>query len=220
MAFRKTKIDYSLYVVTDRTLVSSATVADGIERAIDGGCTLVQLREKESTSLEFFRLAERVKTICDRRRVPLVINDRTDVALAIDAAGVHVGQSDLPAAVVRKLIGPDKLLGVSATTRDEAVQAEKDGADYLGVGALFPTGTKTDAKIVPLDELKKIRAAVALPIVVIGGINEQTVPLFRGTGIDGLAVVSAVLSQPDITAAARRMKALFHTLQNGTAERR
>lgn len=210
MDFRKEEIDYSLYVVTDRDLMSSATIEDCVERAIDGGCTLVQLREKSVSSLEFYRLAERVKTICDSRRVPLIINDRIDIALAVGAAGVHVGQSDLPATAVRKLIGPDKLLGVSATTLDEAMRAEKDGADYLGIGAMFPTGTKTDADIVSMEDLKKIRKAVSIPLVVIGGINEQTVPLFKGTGIDGLAVVSAVIAQPDIAAAARRMKMLFH----------
>ncbi|MGE4489400.1 MAG: thiamine phosphate synthase [Kiritimatiellales bacterium] len=212
MEFRKNKIDWSLYVVTDRGLMSSATIEESVERSIDGGCGVVQLREKEISSLEFFRLAERVKTICDHRRVPLIINDRVDVALAVDAAGVHVGQSDLPAAVVRKLIGPDKLLGVSATTLDEALQAEKDGADCLGVGAMFATGTKTDADIVTIDELRKIRAAVSIPIVVIGGINEQTVPLFKGTGIDGLAVVSAVISQSDVTAAAQKIKSLFQRI--------
>jgi thiamine-phosphate pyrophosphorylase len=215
MEFRKEEIDWSLYVVTDRDLMSSATLEESVERSIDGGCTLVQLREKSISSLEFFRLAERVKAICDSRRVPLIINDRIDIAIAIDAAGVHIGQRDLPAAVVRKLIGPDKLLGVSATTLKEAMQAEKDGADCLGVGAMFATGTKTDAGLVTLDELKKIRAAVSIPIVVIGGINEQTVSLFQGTGIDGLAVVSAVISQSDVTVAAQKMKRLFRERIHG-----
>jgi thiamine-phosphate pyrophosphorylase len=192
--------------------MSSATVEECVERAIDGGCTLVQLREKEISSLNFYHLAERINRICDRRRVPLIINDRIDVALAVGAAGVHVGQRDLPAGVVRGVIGKDRLLGVSAVTLEQAVQAQTDGADYLGVGAMFPTGTKTDAETVTMEELKKIREAVSIPLVVIGGINEQTVPLFKGTGIDGLAVVSAVISAQDIEKAARKMKSLFQRI--------
>ncbi|MDK2857577.1 MAG: thiamine-phosphate pyrophosphorylase [Verrucomicrobiota bacterium] len=212
MVFPKNEIDYSLYVITDRALMSSATVEECVERAIDGGCTLVQLREKEISSLNFYHLAERINRICDRRRVPLIINDRIDVALAVGAAGVHVGQRDLPAGVVRGVIGKDRLLGVSAVTLEQAVQAQTDGADYLGVGAMFPTGTKTDAETVTMEELKKIREAVSIPLVVIGGINEQTVPLFKGTGIDGLAVVSAVISAQDIEKAARKMKSLFQRI--------
>jgi thiamine-phosphate pyrophosphorylase len=212
VVFPKNEIDYSLYVITDRALMSSATVEECVERAIDGGCTLVQLREKEISSLNFYHLAERINRICDRRRVPLIINDRIDVALAVGAAGVHVGQRDLPAGVVRGVIGKDRLLGVSAVTLEQAVQAQTDGADYLGVGAMFPTGTKTDAETVTMEELKKIREAVSIPLVVIGGINEQTVPLFKGTGIDGLAVVSAVISAQDIEKAARKMKSLFQRI--------
>jgi thiamine-phosphate pyrophosphorylase len=141
--------------------------------------------------------------------LPLLINDRVDLALAVEAAGVHVGQSDLPARVVRRLIGNDKILGVSVSTLQEAIKAEEDGADYLGVGAMFATGTKTDAVLVTMNELKKIRAAVSVPIVVIGGINKTTIPQFVDTGIDGIAVISALIAEKDIALAARQLKKLF-----------
>lgn len=141
--------------------------------------------------------------------LPLLINDRVDLALAVEAVGVHVGQSDLPARVVRRLIGKDKILGVSVSTLQEAIKAEEDGADYLGVGAMFATGTKTDAVLVTMNELKKIRAAVSVPIVVIGGINKTTIPQFVDTGIDGIAVISALIAEKDIALAARQLKKLF-----------
>jgi thiamine-phosphate pyrophosphorylase len=141
--------------------------------------------------------------------LPLLINDRVDLALAVEAAGVHVGQSDLPARVVRRLLGNDKILGVSVSTLQEAIKAEEDGADYLGVGAMFATGTKTDAVLVTMNELKKIRAAVSVPIVVIGGINKTTIPQFVDTGIDGIAVISALIAEKDIALAARQLKKLF-----------
>jgi thiamine-phosphate pyrophosphorylase len=141
--------------------------------------------------------------------LPLLINDRVDLALAVEAAGVHVGQSDLPAPVVRRIIGNDKILGVSVSTLQEAIKAEEDGADYLGVGAMFATGTKTDAVLVTMNELKKIRAAVSVPIVVIGGINKTTIPQFVDTGIDGIAVISALIAEKDIALAARQLKKLF-----------
>lgn len=214
----KPEIDYSLYLVTDRELMSTPTLELAVEQAIAGGCTLVQLREKSASSLEFYKTAESVKKITDRHRIPLIINDRADVALAVDAAGVHIGQSDLPAAAVRRMIGEDKILGVSASSLEEAVRAEQDGADYLGIGAMFATGTKTDAELVTMDELKKIKATVSLPIVVIGGINQSTVPAFAHTGIDGIAVVSALIGAKDIAKAAQELKGLFqHTGGNTNA---
>ncbi|HBM75667.1 MAG TPA: thiamine phosphate synthase, partial [Clostridiaceae bacterium] len=198
----KPKIDYSLYLVTDRKLMSTPTLEDAVKQAIDGGTTLVQLREKDASSLEFYQTAVKIKRITDANHIPLIINDRVDIALAVDAAGVHVGQSDLPAHIVRSIIGKNKILGVSASSLCEAVQAQKDGADYLGVGAMFATGTKTDAKLVSMEELKKIRSAVDLPIVVIGGINRKTIPIFNHTGIDGIAVVSALISAKDISSEA------------------
>ena len=205
----KPDIDYTLYLVTDRTLMSSKTIEESVEQAIMGGATLVQLREKEVTSKEFYEIAVRVRSITSRLGIPLIINDRVDIALAVDADGVHVGQDDIPADIVRQIIGPDKILGVSASNFAEAIDAINTGADYLGVGAMYSTGTKTDAAITTMDELHKIRQEVTLPIVVIGGINKGTVPNFHGTGIDGLAVVSAIIAQKDITAAAKELKALF-----------
>lgn len=205
----KRKIDYSLYLCTDRGLMSSPTVEEAVEQAILGGCTLIQLREKDCSSRDFYETARSVKAVTDRYNIPLIINDRPDIALAVGADGVHVGQSDLPCKVLRGILGEDKIIGVSASNLEEAVQAEKDGADYLGVGAMYATGTKTDAEIVSMDELRKIREAVSLPIVVIGGINRETAPAFRNTGIDGLAVVSAVIAQPDIREAARELLDLF-----------
>lgn len=205
----KPEADYTLYLVTDRELMSTSTLEEAVRQAIRGGATLVQLREKTASSLGFFQTAERLKKITDEAGVPLIINDRVDIALACGAAGVHIGQSDLPAKEVRRILGPDKLLGVSVSCLAEALCAREDGADYLGVGAMFATGTKTDASLVTQEELKKIRAGVDLPIVVIGGINQKTVPLFAGTGIDGIAVVSAVIAAEDISAAAAELKNLF-----------
>lgn len=204
----KPEIDYSLYLVTDRKLMSTPTLEEAVDKAITGGATLVQLREKTASSLEFFKTAVKIKRVTDRHHIPLIINDRVDIALAVDAAGVHIGQSDLPARNVRSIIGKDKILGVSASTLEEAVRAQEDGADYLGVGAMFATGTKADAEFVSVEELKKIRETVRLPIVIIGGINRKTVPLFNKTGIDGIAVVSALISAKDIAGEAKELKKL------------
>ena len=198
-------IDYSLYLCTDRRLMTSPTIEASAESALRGGTTVIQLREKDCSSREFYELGLRVKKITERYNAPLIINDRVDIALAVGAAGVHVGQGDLPCKVVREIVGPDMIVGVSAATLDEAVQAEEDGADYLGVGAMYATATKTDTRPVSMEELLKIRAAVKIPIVVIGGINKQTLGNFKGTGVDGLAVVSAIVAQPNPEAAAREL---------------
>ena len=205
----KPELDYTLYLVTDRSLMSSASIEESVEQAILGGCTLVQLREKDVSSREFYDTAVRVREVTSRLGVPLIVNDRVDIAIAVDADGVHVGQEDLPADVVRSMIGPDKIVGVSAANLAEAKAAVSAGSDYIGVGAMYATGTKTNAAITTMDELRRIRQAVTLPIVVIGGINKETAPHFYGTGIDGLAVVSAIVAQEDVSAAAREMKSLF-----------
>lgn len=205
----KPKIDYSIYLVTDRDLMSTKTLEEAVEQAIIGGCTLVQLREKDCSSLDFYSTAVKIKEITDKYNVPLLINDRLDIALAVDAAGVHVGQSDLPVSVVRKIIGEDKIIGISAGTLEEALKGQKDGADYLGVGAMYATGTKKDANPTSMEELKKIKENVSLPIVVIGGINKERVKDFKGTGIDGLAIVSAIISQKDIAEATTILKRVF-----------
>jgi len=201
--------DYSLYLVTDRSLMTTNTLSEAVEQAILGGCTMVQLREKNISSLDFFKLATEIKAITDNFGVPLIINDRIDIALAVHAAGVHIGQSDIPASIVREIIGDDMLMGVSASSVSEAIQAQEDGADYLGVGAMFPTGTKPDAAFVSMNELQNIRQSVALPIVAIGGINKENAGLFHDMGIDGLAVVSAIIAQPDIRLAASELKRIF-----------
>lgn len=201
--------DYTLYLVTDRQLMSCDSLTEVVEQAILGGCTMIQLREKELPSLEFYNQAVAVKQVTERYHIPLIINDRIDIAMAVQATGVHIGQHDLPAAAVRKVIGENMLLGVSASSIAEAIQAQQDGADYLGVGAMFPTGTKTDADSVSMEELQKIRTAVSLPIVVIGSINKGNAGRFKPMGIDGLAVVSAIIAQSDIKVAAAELKDLF-----------
>ena len=206
------KIDYTLYLCTDSGLMSSATVEESVERAVQGGCSVVQLREKEASSLELFRLAERIKRVTDKYGVPLIINDRLDICQAVDAAGVHLGQSDLPCAEARRILGAEKIIGVSAATPEEAAKAQADGADYLGVGAVFPTTTKTNTRKVTPEIIRGIRQAVTIPFVVIGGVNAENITRLYGLGIDGAAVISAVIAQPDITAAAEKMRAAAELL--------
>lgn len=205
----KKNIDYTLYLCTDRELMSSATIEESVELAIKGGVTVVQIREKNCSSREFFELAVSVKKITDKYGVPLIINDRADIAAAVDADGVHIGQSDMPVAAVRKIIGSDKIIGVSAARFEEAVKAQEEGANYLGVGAMYATNTKTDARPVTMEELKKIRSAVDIPIVCIGGINMDTLWNFKNIGIDGLAVVSSIIAKEDVEGAAREMYQAF-----------
>lgn len=205
----KPSIDYTIYLITDRNAMSTKTVEESVEQAINGGCTLVQLREKNISSRDFYNTAKRVREITDKYQVPLIINDRVDIALAVDADGVHVGQKDIPAKSVREIIGKDKIVGVSASCLSEALIAAKDGADYLGVGAMFRTDTKKDADILTMEELYNIRKFVDIPIVVIGGIDKTTIPRFFGMGIDGLAIISAIVSQKDITKSAKEIKDMF-----------
>lgn len=205
-------IDYTLYLVTDRELMSCPTVEECVERAVAGGASVVQLREKNCTSREFYELAVRVKKITAALNVPLIINDRIDICLAADADGVHLGQKDIPCAAARKILGRDKIIGVSAALPEEARQAELDGADYLGVGAVFSTSTKSDTRPVTPEIIRQIRAAVSIPFVAIGGINKNNIPQLYGLGINGAAVVSAVVAQKDIEAAAREMRAAAERL--------
>ncbi len=208
----KRKVDYSLYLCTDRRLMTSSSIEECVEHAIQGGVTIVQLREKDCSSREFYELALRVKRVTKQYQVPLIVNDRVDIALAADADGVHVGQKDLPCQEVRRLVGEKKIVGVSAANRTAALQAAADGADYIGVGAVFATGTKQDAVVIAPEELAAIRQAVSIPMVAIGGIQKQTLPLLKGTGIDGVAVISAIVAQPDVEQAARELKELWNTL--------
>lgn len=202
----KNDVDYTLYLVTDRRLMSCAAIEDCVERAIAGGVSVVQLREKDCSSREFYELAVRVKKITAPKKIPLIINDRVDICLAADSDGVHLGQNDLPCAKARKILGADKIIGVSAALPSEAAKAQADGADYLGVGAAFPTGTKSDTRRVSPETIRAIRAAVTIPFVIIGGIDPENIGQLYGLGINGAAVVSAVAAREDITAAARVMR--------------
>lgn len=205
-------VDYTLYLCTDSGLMSCNTVEESVELAILGGCSVVQLREKNASSLELFQLAKRVKQVTDKYNVPLIINDRLDICQAVDAAGVHLGQSDLPCREARRILGADKLIGVSAALPEEAAKAQADGADYLGVGAVFTTSTKTNTRPVTPETIRAIRQTVTIPFVVIGGVNPQNITKLYGLGINGAAVISAVIAQPDITEAARIMRAAAEKL--------
>ena len=206
----KNKIDYSLYLVTNRDLMYAKSVEECVEQAVRGGTTVVQIREKTASSREFYEIAKRTRKITKKYGVPLIINDRADIALAVNADGLHIGQKDLPYKEARRIMGKNKIIGVSASNLAEALAAaaEKD-VDYLGVGAMFTTDTKKDADSTSMDELRRIREEVKLPLVAIGGINKTNIPLFAGTGIDGIAVVSAIVSQKDASEAARELVALI-----------
>lgn len=201
-----------LYAVTDRAWLGNATLEEQVEAAIQGGVTFLQLREKELSHEAFIKQAGKIKNITDRAGIPFVINDELEVALECDADGVHVGQNDMSAGVVRRLIGEGKILGVSVSTVEQAVLAEKEGADYLGVGAVFPTPTKLDADSVSFESLKAICGAVSIPVVAIGGISRDNALKLSGSGISGIAVVSAIFAQRDIKAAAEELAELARRL--------
>lgn len=202
------KKDLLLYAVTDRGWLNGDTLYHQVEQAIQGGVTFVQLREKELDEDQFLEEAKEIQGLCRKYHVPFVINDNVKIAAQIDADGVHVGQSDMAAGDVRKKLGPDKIIGVSAQTVEQALLAQKMGADYLGVGAVFHTGSKADADDVSHDTLRAICEAVDIPVIAIGGIGTQNVMQLSGSGICGIAVISALFAQPDIKAAAEELKAL------------
>ncbi|WP_179887124.1 thiamine phosphate synthase [Bacillus sp. AFS088145] len=210
MAIIKSKIDYKLYLVTDRDVLGSRELVQSVEEAIKGGTTIVQIREKNCSSLDFYKIAMQVKEVTSKYNVPLIINDRLDIALAIKADGLHIGQEDLPLTVARKIVGEDMIIGVSASTLEEAMIAQEQGADYVGIGSVYPTSTKLDAKYLALDELRRIREAVKIPIVGIGGINEKNVSELMETNIDGVAIVSAILGKEDIKSAAEHLSMLVN----------
>ena len=186
-------LDLSLYLVTNNSKDEEKFLKI-IEDSLKGGVKIVQLREKTAGTLDFYNLALRVKEITQKYNVPLIINDRIDIALAIDADGVHVGQSDIPAKIARSMIGEDKILGVSAATIKEAAKAQLDSTDYIGVGAVYPTNTKDDASAVSKKELKEIVESVNIPVVAIGGITQENVCELRDSGISGISVVSAIMN--------------------------
>ena len=197
-----------LYAVTDRHWLDGRTLYEVVKESLDGGATFMQLREKTLDEETFYQEAVELQALCKEYGVPFVVNDDVDIAVRMNADGVHVGQSDMEAGDVRALIGPDKILGVSAQTVEQAKLAEERGADYLGVGAVFPTGSKDDAEDVPFETLKEICQAVSIPVIAIGGITEGNTPALAGSGICGIAVISAIYAQEDIPEATRCLKAV------------
>ncbi len=208
------KKDLLLYAVTDRAWLKGETLYEQVEKALKGGATFIQLREKTLDEGTFLEEAKEIKELCKKYGVPFVINDNVDIALAMDADGVHVGQSDMEAGDVRAKLGDDKIIGVSAQTVEQAVLAEKRGADYLGVGAVFPTGSKDDADDVSHETLKAICDAVSIPVIAIGGISKANVLELSGTGICGIAVISAIFAQPDIENATKELFDLTSQMVN------
>ena len=199
------KKDLLLYAVTDRAWVGKETLYEQVEDALKGGATFIQLREKKLDKESFLKEAIEIKKLCKKYNVPFVINDEVDIALYVDADGVHVGQSDMEAGNVREILGPDKIIGGSAQTVEQALLAEKRGADYLGVGAVFKTGSKDDADDVSHETLKAICEAVSIPVIAIGGITVDNVAELKGTGICGIAVISAIFAKPDIKEATNEL---------------
>lgn len=208
MSFTKEQLreQMLLYAVTDRHWLKGQTLYEQVEEALKGGATFIQLREKDLTEEEFLEEAKKIQQLCKEYRVPFIINDNVKLAKEIDADGVHVGQSDMEALDVRAQLGEDKIIGVSARTVEQALLAEKHGADYLGVGAVFQTGTKTDAREVEHSVLKEICTKVDIPVVAIGGITQDNVKELSGSGINGVAVISAIFAQKDIETATAKLK--------------
>jgi len=203
----------TLYLVTDSTGHDLSSFLQTIEEACRGGVTLVQLREKSSGGREYLERAIAVKEITDRYHIPLMIDDRIDVAIACGAAGVHVGQSDLPVSCARALLGPDKIVGATAKTPAQALEAFEQGADYLGVGAIFPTTTKVATMLTPVTTLTEIRKAVPLPIVAIGGLNRDNMDVLKGSPADGIAVVSAIMQSKNPRETAGELYEHMNTLK-------
>lgn len=206
------KVNYGLYLVTDTNICSREKLVSVTEAAIKGGVTLVQLREKDISTREFFAEALELKKLCKHYNVPLLINDRIDIALAVDADGIHIGQSDMPLKVSRKILGPNKIIGLSAGNVNRAVEAVSDGADYLGVGAVFPTSTKKDVSNVGIEMLKQVRKSVDIPIVGIGGINPDNISQLYGSGIEGVAVVSCIMGSDDPYAVSKQLSQMVKEL--------
>ncbi|MEA3407731.1 MAG: thiamine phosphate synthase [Chloroflexota bacterium] len=203
-------VDWSLYVITDRQAAGSRSITQVIEAAIAGGATIVQMREKGATTRELIALGRALHKITRVAGVPLIINDRVDIALALDAEGVHVGQDDMPAPIARRLLGPERILGVSAGTVEEARQAERDGASYLGVGDVYGTPSKQDAGVpIGVEGLREIAEAVSIPVIGIGGINANNAAAVIEAGAAGVAVISTVVGSQDPQATARKLREII-----------
>lgn len=200
-------IDYTLYVITDRAWLRGASLANAVAQAIEGGASLVQIREKHIPTEEYILRAREIKAVCDRYGVPLIVNDSVEVAQAA-GAGVHLGADDGDIAEARRILGPDAVIGATAKTIAQAQAAERAGADYLGAGAVFGSTTKTDAKPMSIAQFSEVCKSVSIPVVAIGGVSADNALQLTGAGAAGLCVISAVFAQPDIQAAARRMRAL------------
>ena len=200
------KFDSSMYFITDSTNYSEEEFLYRVEQALMGGITLLQLREKDKSTREYMDLAEKVHTLTKKYNVPLIIDDRVDVALAIDAEGVHVGQSDMPVSIARKLMGDDKIVGATTKTVEQAVEAYAQGADYLGVGAIYPTTTKVKTVLTSTETLGNICSAVPIPVNAIGGLNKDNIDVLKGIPIAGICVVSAIMKADDPKQAAIQLK--------------
>lgn len=207
------KLDTTMYFITDSTNYSEEEFLYRVEEACNGGVTLIQLREKERTTREYLYLAEKVHEITMRYDIPLIIDDRVDVALAINAEGVHVGQSDMPVHIARKLMGDDKIIGATTKTVPQAIEAYEQGADYLGVGAIYPTTTKVKTALTSVDTLKEIVKAVPIKVNAIGGLNKENIHVLKGSGIDGICVVSAIMKAENPCIAAKELREAFDALQ-------
>lgn len=205
----KPQLDYTLYLVTDQKLMSTPTLEEAVEAACEGGVTLVQIREKSASDDAFLDVAQRCKAITDAFGAGLIINDNPQVAAAVGAAGVHVGQDDTSVPEMRRIVGPDAVIGVSAHSVEEALRAKEEGADYLGIGGVTPTATKPEAGVLSFEEMDAIMEAFGGPCVVIGGVNAATIPLCKPHPFAGYAVVSAIIAQPDIAAAARELRRII-----------
>lgn len=210
----KQKADYCLYLCTDRHTNGKLDFLQTIEQALQGGCSVVQLREKECTTREFYQRAADVKALADQYNIPLIINDRIDVCMAVNADGVHLGQEDMPVKEARKILGDEKIIGVSAHNLEEALQAWKEGADYLGVGAIFGTKTKKNTVDTSIETLREICLQVPIPVVAIGGISTENVVQLKHTGIDGVAIVSAIMAAAEPKRAAAELLIKVREVRN------
>lgn len=202
-------IDYTLYLVTDSTGFEEFEFLNKIEEACKSGITLLQLREKEKSGREFLNTALKVKKITDKYNVPLIINDRIDIAMSVDSAGVHLGQSDINVKYARRLLGNNKIIGATTKTVEQAKEAVKEGADYLGVGAIYETTTKVKTKITSIETLNEICNSVNIPVVAIGGLNEENLSILKDSKISGIAVVSAIMKSKDIKKSVENLKSII-----------
>lgn len=208
------QIDTTMYFITDSTGYGEEEFLYRVEEACKGGITLIQLREKERTTREYLALAEKVHVISQRYNIPLIIDDRVDIALAVNAEGVHVGQSDMPVHIARKLMGDDKIVGATAKTVPQALEAHEQGADYLGVGAIYPTTTKVKTVLTSVETLKDIVKAVPIKVNAIGGLNKENIHILKDSGIDGICAVSAIMKAGSPCIAAKELREAFYELQN------